>query len=144
MTTQNSRIIITALATAAFLAGCQSNKAVAPEVAIAPTPKPEPTVEKPAPAPVVAGIDGTWVPTDDATKGAYVAIFKQGRFLSKGTNGGPILAKGSYSGLTNESVSLKFVGAASGTNQSAQCERRTPTQLYCVQPSGSAFNLRKA
>jgi len=103
---------------------------------------------KPAAKPVPAAaapdlVSGQWIPTDEASKGIYVATFKDGNFISKSPKDGKILAKGSYTQQA-EKLMLKFVGAATGTVVNASCERKSPTALYCVPSVGSPFNLAKS
>jgi len=125
----------TSLAMGLFAAGCQSTPNFG---GFNTKPKPAPAV-----VPKVENISGSWIPTDAAAKGVYVATFQDGSFISKSPKDGKILAKGTYT-LTEKNVALKFVGAATGTAVDASCDRKTATTLYCVPTVGSPFNLQKA
>ena len=134
---RNLRTPLIFLAVGGVLAGCQSTNPGFPG-----TNSPPPPTQPTAPGPVVA-IDGTWIPTDEAAKGVYVATFKGGVFVSKSPSSGKILAKGSYTIPSSTKVALKFEGAATKTVVDADCDLRTATTLYCVPSIGSPFNLQK-
>ena len=136
------RISIPASAlTAAFiLSACQgigSNNQRPVQVAIA-TPPPATTTAPPA----NAALNGSWVPTDEASRGVYVAEFRDGVFVSRSPGSDDALARGSYN-VAGDNVNLNFVGAVSQTEVNATCQRRTATTLYCVPTVGSPFNLQR-
>ncbi len=96
-----------------------------------------------APAPSAnAALNGQWVPTDEASRGVYVAEFRDGVFVSRSPGSNDALARGSYN-VAGDSVNLNFVGAVSRTEVNATCQRRTATALYCVPTVGSPFNLQR-
>ena len=97
----------------------------------------------PAAAPSAnAALNGRWVPTDEASRGVYVAEFRDGVFVSRSPGSDDALARGSYT-VAGDSVDLNFVGAVSQTEVNATCQRRTATALYCVPTVGSPFNLQR-
>ena len=101
-----------------------------------------------APPPVATAqgsdaISGTWVPTDEKARGVYVAQFRDGVFVSTSPTTKKPLAKGRYVIVSDTSVKLDFVGAASGTAVQANCERQSETTLYCVPTLGSPFTLSR-
>ncbi len=99
----------------------------------------------PPPGPAVGSdaISGTWVPTDEKARGVYVAQFRDGVFVSTSPTTKKPLAKGRYQIVSDTTVKLDFVGAASGTAVQANCERRSDTVLYCVPTLGSPFTLSR-
>jgi len=144
MTMGKLRTFSLSLMAGAFLAGCQSQQATVPEIKVAkvePNPAPKP---KPEPKPVAKPIslNGSWVPTDEATKGVYVATFRNNQFLSKAPEGA-ILAKGNYKVGANGKVKLNFVGAVTKRKSEANCDLKGTTRLQCVLTTGSSFNLQK-
>jgi len=123
-----------------MLAGCQSFGSRLP--AASPQPAPTPVASAPSATPN-AGINGTWVPTDAAVKGVYVAQFRNGVFVSTSPKTNQPLAKGKYSITAENNIQLEFVGAATNTVVKAKCERPAPTTLYCVPTIGSPFTLQR-
>lgn len=102
----------------------------------------KPVAAKPAETATNA-LNGQWIPTDEAAKGVYVATFRDNVFVSKSPSDGKILAKGSYRIEGESQVKLQFEGAATKTVVNADCQRPTPTTLYCVPSIGSPFNLQR-
>lgn len=139
---RNPKILLGSIAGCLALASCQSTSPVAPKVAVKPQPRPA-VAAAPAPVKKAIGINGKWIPTDSAARGIYVAEFRDGVFVSRSTSTNKPLAKGSYKNLTEKSVDLNFVGAATKTAVQAKCERQTSSTLYCVPSLGSPFNLRR-
>lgn len=115
------------------LASCQSPGTRGPDLSLA----------KPAPTTNTDGLNGQWIPTDEAAKGVYVATFRDNVFVSKSPTNGKILAKGSYTSASDTLVKLTFEGAATKTVVNADCQRTAPEKLYCVPSIGSPFNLQK-
>lgn len=142
---KNKLILAGSLSALAFLAGCQSTS-TGPNTGInvQPAPKPAPKPEVKPVAKPEAALNGRWVPTDEATRGVYVAEFRDGVFVSRSPKTQKPLAKGSYSIASDTVVNLKFVGAATQTAVEAKCERRTSTTMYCVPTIGSPFNLARS
>ncbi len=135
-----SAFSLSAAAAAFVLSACQG---ITPrnqqpvQVAIA---TPPPTATLPAPN---AALNGQWMPTDEASRGVYVAEFRDGVFVSRSPGSDDALARGSYN-VAGDNVNLNFVGAVSKTEVNATCQRRTATTLYCVPTVGSPFNLQRA
>ena len=141
------RVALT-LALAGSLAACQSARQQPTRVAVAPPPqevKPQlaPAPAEPAAPRPGAELNGRWLPTDRDTRGVYIAEFRNGAFVSRAPGSSDALAKGSYT-VDGDRVSLTFVGAATQTRNTAQCERRGDASLYCVPSTGSPFNLQRA
>ena len=90
-----------------------------------------------------AELNGTWLPTDDAAKGVYVAEFKNGVFVSRSPTTNKPLAKGNYKIVSDKAIDLEFVGAATNTAVKAKCDRPTSDTMYCVPTVGSPFNLKR-
>lgn len=139
---KNKIVLAGAFSAFAVLVGCQSTTPNTPNSGINLRPAPQPEVQpeiKPG-----AALNGRWVPTDEATRGVYVAEFRDGVFVSRSPTTQKPLAKGSYTIASDTQVDLKFVGAATKTAVEAKCERRTPTTMYCVPTIGSPFNLARS
>ncbi len=133
------RVLASAATAAIILTACQgitprSQQPV--QVAIA-TPQPVQT-----PQSANAALNGQWLPSDEASRGVYVAEFRDGVFVSRSPGSDDALARGSYN-VAGDSVNLNFVGAVSQTEVNATCQRRTATTLYCVPTVGSPFNLQR-
>lgn len=90
-----------------------------------------------------SAVNGRWEPTDDATRGVYVAEFRDGVFVSRSPETGKPLARGSYRVPSDSLIELDFVGATTQTRVTATCQRSTPTTMFCQPSTGSPFNLRK-
>ncbi|MGI9353758.1 MAG: hypothetical protein ACR2PF_01135 [Rhizobiaceae bacterium] len=118
------------------VAGCQSPfSGSSRRVAVATPP--------PAPANSTAALNGRWVPTDEATRGAYFAEFNNGKFISRDPQSKAAIAQGSYTVPSDTSVKLNFVGAASGKRIRADCLRSAPDRMTCTPTVGGTFNLQK-
>lgn len=139
---KKSLVLVGTLAAASLLSACQSARLSTPQTNVAVKPAPNPEALKPAEN-SNAALNGKWIPTDEAAKGVYVAEFRNGVFVSRSPTTNKPLAKGSYSVVSDTSVDLKFVGAATKTAVEAKCDRQTPSTMYCTPSIGSPFNLRR-
>lgn len=128
---------IATIAFVALLAGCQGVNFGGNRSSLTP----KPAAVKPAADP--NSLNGQWIPTDEAAKGVYVATFRDNVFVSKSPSDGKVLAKGNYTVQSESQVKLQFEGAATKTVVNADCQRPTPTTLYCVPSIGSPFNLQR-
>ena len=117
-----------------MLASCQSSNSRTPNLGLSNS---TPVATEPV------GLNGTWIPTDEKAKGVYVATFRDSVFVSKSPKDQKVLAKGSYSIVSETAVKLQFEGAATKTVVNADCERKTTETLYCIPSIGSPFNLRR-
>ncbi|MFD0915157.1 hypothetical protein ACFQ14_01930 [Pseudahrensia aquimaris] len=133
-----STALITTLAAAAFLAGCQSRSNNSPVVAIAPSPKPQPTA--PAPAPT---IEGKWVPKDASARQVYYNEFRKGKFGAYSADGKNTLALGSYTATPN-GATIKYYSEANKRNVTANCVRADANNMTCTTDSGSVAELVRA
>ena len=132
-------VAIPTLVLSVALAGCQSPfgaSSRSPQVKVATTPPPA--------ANSTAALNGRWVPTDEATKGAYFAQFNNGSFVSRDPQSQAAIAQGSYLVTSDTGVELDFVGAASGKRIKATCQRSTPDTMACTPTVGGTFNLQRS
>lgn len=102
-------------------------------------------VTTPPPAAVnsAAAINGRWIPTDEATRGAYYAQFNNGSFVSRDPQSNAAIAQGSYRVTSETGVELDFVGAASGKRITATCQRSAPDRMTCTPTVGGTFSLQR-
>lgn len=121
------------------MASCQATGPRLPNASVANNAVPPPTA--PVATKPVDPVNGNWVPTGNAA-GLYTGIFKNNVFVSKSPQN-KVLAKGSYTLANQNTVNLKFQGAATKTVVNATCLLSTPTIMTCTPTVGSSFTLHK-
>lgn len=141
----NLRPAIAALAAVMFVAGCQQAGFGRRPVQVAVAPQPVAPVEPVGFTP--AALNGTWKPSGGAAAGEYVAVFQDGRFVSRDPNNADreaLLAQGTYTTTGTQQVNIDFVGVVSGRNVQADCNLATPQTLACTPTVGPPFTLVRA
>ena len=92
------------------------------------------------PAPVASSpLDGQWASTD----GIFVASFASGRFVSRFTKTGEILAEGGYT-LAGSDVRMDWFSVQAQQQRSANCRIAGPSTVNCSQTGGGSFTLVRA
>ncbi len=127
------QLILVCLTSIALLTACQTNTSrsrTGIEGSLTPNPS--------------AVLNGTWLPTDEAAKGVYVADFRDGEFVSRSPSSDKQLAIGKYVIVSDKVINLEFVGAATNTAVKAKCDRLSEDTMYCVPTVGSPFNLKRS
>jgi len=129
---RNNFLVLVSLTSITLLSACQ-NSSLRPSAGLENSLKPTGG----------AVLNGTWLPTDAAAKGVYVAEFKDGVFVSRSPTTNKPLAQGKYVIASEKQVDLEFVGAATNTAVKAKCDRLSSDTMYCVPTVGSPFNLKR-
>jgi len=111
-------------ALAALLAGCQS----APNAGI-------------ASAPQRVGFEGSWRSVGGPV--AYTATFAGGRFTSRETATGAVLAEGNYTNSGPAQTTIIYRSAARGEQTSVNCSQMAADRLACVNSAGARFELSR-
>ncbi len=116
-------VLASLLAATAALAGCQ----LEPQTQIAVAPRP-------------AAIEGDWNSIGGPV--AYVSTFSAGRFTSR-TDGGRVLADGSYTKTSPTQASIIFTSTTRNTRESVNCNLMSADRLACVNSAGARFELAR-
>ncbi|WP_062016850.1 hypothetical protein [Aureimonas sp. AU4] len=111
-------------ALALLLAGCQS----APTARVAVAPKP-------------AGFEGSWRSVGGPV--AYTATFAGGRFTSRESATGAVLAEGNYTKTGTAQAAIIYRSAARGEQTSVNCNQMSADRLACVNSAGARFELSR-
>ncbi|MBB3952168.1 hypothetical protein [Aureimonas jatrophae] len=112
-------------ALAVLLTGCQS--APTARIATAPTP---------------AGFEGNWRSVGGPV--AYTATFAGGRFTSRESATGAVLAEGNYTKTGPAQTSIIYRSAARGEQTSVNCNQMAADRLACVNSAGARFELSRS
>jgi len=112
-------------ALAVSLAGCQS----APSARIAAVPTP-------------VGFAGNWRSVGGPV--AYTATFANGRFTSRETATGAVLAEGNYTNTGPAQTTIIYRSAARGEQTSVNCSQMSADRLACVNSAGARFELSRS
>lgn len=94
----------------------------------------------PQPNPLARGLDGTWASDD----GVFVATFDSGRFTSRLTSTGEVVADGRYVDLgSGGGAQLSWYAVVSKQQRTAVCTFLTPTRVQCDPNVGNAFTMTR-
>lgn len=116
--------ILSALALAALLGGCQSyDMAGGPATTSAAS----------------TAMDGAWTSTD----GVFVATFTGGSFTSRFTKTNEILAQGTYT-VSGPNISMRWMSVATQQQRSAACTFTGADTVTCNQDGGGSFDLKRS
>lgn len=116
--------LLAVAALAVLVTGCQS----APTARIAAAPRP-------------AGFEGKWHSVGGPV--AYTATFASGRFTSRESATGAILAEGNYTKTGPAETSIIYRSAARGEQTSVNCAQMAADRLACVNSAGARFELSR-
>ena len=121
-----------------LVASCQTFGARAPVAA--PTPSAAPQAA-PSAAPVQQGIDGRWIPEDEANRKIYYNEFRNGKFAAYTADGKNTLALGKYN-RNGSQVTFEYFSQARGKKVVANCDLVGTARLQCAVEGSQIVLLR--
>ena len=84
------------------------------------------------------GIEGRWVDPNGITSSFYA-----GRFETRTTDTGTLLAEGNYQQVNSRMVEIEMTSLLRNTTSRVNCALVTPSQLNCTSSTGSQFTLAR-